>query len=725
MEDSSDEKKGTTRDIATVEEEEEVNVNSRSGKEIREGDAEEEGEKGGEKKKKKKKKSESAGRRKQSNEDPEESPRRREKAPSKEKDTEEQHTLRAEPRYSEENEGKTQKKKKRRKADGERKKEQRRSEDANEVFTEPLKNSPVFPKRLLPDDFDFPEPSLSGELATGEPEDDTDGEEPAANSREENSFAHPHKLTGEGADDPDENSPETTESPFSITTTPPPSLDLQERPELPQEELEREMSVTEGWEGGDFPPDSEEDDSSGSFSLTSYLPDPKVFFSTSNPYLPTAFRWLLCLVCFAIVYGSLVVIMGEEALPGSVVFQLILLYYCSWLGSRAVKKVFPALLGSILVGLILSNVPGQLLDPLSSSKLSSVLITLGPTLSFVRAGLSFKLKDLKETAGFTARLSLIPSLLEATLVSVLIHFGLGFPWSWSFMTGFVNSAVSPAIVVPMMLDALIKGYGKQKKIPTFLIMGCVFDPIFTISCFTIFFSLSFSSGESLIWLGFKGVVEVLLGIVIGSAGGLVLKQLRTLEGDRGHCIRFVFLVGGSILAVFLSRHFESMGTGFLSTVLFALFSGRYWKVEQKERVFKELGIFWSYFSPMLFGLIGAAANLRVVNGSDVGVLVGIILAGFVARFFGSLISAYSNTLTWKEIAFVGVAWIPKSTIQATLGIMPRDAAETEEEVERSKIVLLSGILAVVLGASIGSTLIKGLRKKCLKRDLTQAMEAGS
>ena len=55
-------------------------------------------------------------------------------------------------------------------------------------------------------------------------------------------------------------------------------------------------------------------------------------------------------------------------------------------------------------------------------------------------------------AGMVFRLAFTPCLVETLVVAVTSHLLLNFPWLWGFMLGFVLAAVSPAVVVPCLLQ---------------------------------------------------------------------------------------------------------------------------------------------------------------------------------------------------------------------------------------------------------------------------------
>ena len=100
------------------------------------------------------------------------------------------------------------------------------------------------------------------------------------------------------------------------------------------------------------------------------------------------------------------------------------------------------------------------------------------------------------------RLAFTPCLVETVVIGissrVLFKYALDyeFPWLWGFLLGFILAAVSPAVVVPSLLELQEKGYGVSKGIPTLVIAAASVDDVLAISGFSILLGLAFQGGVS-------------------------------------------------------------------------------------------------------------------------------------------------------------------------------------------------------------------------------------
>ena len=87
---------------------------------------------------------------------------------------------------------------------------------------------------------------------------------------------------------------------------------------------------------------------------------------------------------------------------------------------------------------------------------------------------------------------------------------------------FVLAAVSPAVVVPAMIDLTNKKLGTDKGIPTLLMAASSFDDVAAITGFGVVLGMIFSGGASLAMTLAAGPLEAVAGLLIGAILGVVL-----------------------------------------------------------------------------------------------------------------------------------------------------------------------------------------------------------
>lgn len=144
------------------------------------------------------------------------------------------------------------------------------------------------------------------------------------------------------------------------------------------------------------------------------------------------------------------------------------------------------------------------------------------------AGMGLNLQELKQMSGIIAKLTIIPTIAEVVIITVASHFLLHLPWLWAVLLGLVITAVSPNVVISILLDLKQKRLGLNKGIHTVIIgmTGC--NDVLSIFIFGVVIGAIFSTGVLSDQI-LQGPVGVVLGLVYG---GLVGYMILYLPSDR-------------------------------------------------------------------------------------------------------------------------------------------------------------------------------------------------
>ncbi|KAM5255870.1 sodium/hydrogen exchanger 9B2 [Ctenodactylus gundi] len=416
-------------------------------------------------------------------------------------------------------------------------------------------------------------------------------------------------------------------------------------------------------------------------------------------------------------------ITGSECLPGGNLFGIIILFYCAVIGGKLFGLVklpslppLPPLLGMMIAGFLLRNIPVINENVQIQHTWSSSLRSIALSIILIRAGLGLDSQALKNLKGVCVRLSLGPCLVEACTAAVLAHFLMGLPWQWAFMLGFVLGAVSPAVVVPSMLLLQEGGYGVERGVPTLLMAAGSFDDILAITGFNTCLGMAFSTGST-VFNVLKGVLEVAIGVAAGFLLGFFIRYFPS--SDQGNVVgRRAFLVlGFSVFAVFSSTRLSFPGAGGLCTLVMAFLAGVGWGSDKTE-VEKIIAVAWWVFQPLLFGLIGAEVSVVSLRPETVGLCVATLGIAVVIRILTTFLMVCFAGFNIQEKIFISFAWLPKATVQAAIGSVALDTARShgEQVLEGYGMdVLTVAFLAILITAPIGSVLIGLLGPRLLQK----------
>ncbi len=144
----------------------------------------------------------------------------------------------------------------------------------------------------------------------------------------------------------------------------------------------------------------------------------------------------------------------------------------------------PGLVGMLLVGVLVGPHVLNLLAP-DMIRVSADFRMIALVVILLRAGFELRRDTLNRIGAAALTMSVIPALFEIAAVTLLGPPLLGLGWVESALLGCILGAVSPAVVVPLMIDFMERGKGAEKGIPTLILAASSVDDVFVIVLFTI------------------------------------------------------------------------------------------------------------------------------------------------------------------------------------------------------------------------------------------------
>ena len=191
------------------------------------------------------------------------------------------------------------------------------------------------------------------------------------------------------------------------------------------------------------------------------------------------------------------------------------LIFLAGLAMAALCQAFrlPRIIGMLFTGILLGPYVLNLLDP-SILSVSADLRQLALIIILLKAGLSLNLADLKKVGRPAVMMAVLPASFE------ILAFFLFAP-SLLHITPIeaaVMGAVSPAVVIPRMVQLMESNYGTDKSIPQLIMAGASCDDVFVIVLFSTFSSMA--QGGSAQAMDFVNIpISILSGILLGWAAG--------------------------------------------------------------------------------------------------------------------------------------------------------------------------------------------------------------
>ncbi len=377
------------------------------------------------------------------------------------------------------------------------------------------------------------------------------------------------------------------------------------------------------------------------------------------------------------------------------------------------KLRMPGLLGMLLLGVLFGPHVFDLLEP-GFLEASSDLRMIALIVILLRAGFELS-RDVLNRVGVQALLlSFIPGLMEGGAIALLGPHFLPLTHLESAMLGFIIAAVSPAVVVPMMIGFIERRMGAKKGIPTMVLAAASLDDVIAIVVFSVFLGLYTGASDSVL-VKFAGIpVSIFAGVGCGLLIGWFLLRLFERFNPRA-TKRTLIVVGVSILLVRFEHVLGSLGIPFAA--LLAVMAIGFLVLEKREHMAHEisakLGKVWVFASIMLFALVGAQVDVALAWETGLAGL-GLIACGLVARSAGVLLSLLGSPLNRGERLFVVVSYWPKATVQAAMGSVPLMAMQAAGmQTTPGSVILAVAVMSIVFTAPLGAAAIQLVGEKAL------------
>jgi solute carrier family 9B (sodium/hydrogen exchanger), member 1/2 len=366
----------------------------------------------------------------------------------------------------------------------------------------------------------------------------------------------------------------------------------------------------------------------------------------------------------------------------------------------------PGLVGMLMAGVLAGPYVLNWLSP-NMLRVSGDFRSMALIVILLRAGFELRRDTLNRVGAAALTMSCVPALFEIGGVILLAPPLLGLSILDSALLGCILGAVSPAVVVPLMIDFMERGKGEDKGIPTLLLAASSIDDVFVIVIFTIL--LGMAGGGSAHWWWQLGniPVSILLGILAGLILGYLLYRL-FCRYDFRPPRRTIIVLGTAIGIVWLEKALH----GFLPVSgLLAVMAIGFIILEKEEAIAhlisRKLKNLWVVAELLLFVLVGSQVNIQVAwKAGLAGILV--IGGGLVFRSLGTYLSLLVTDLTRGEKLFAVVAYVPKATVQAAIGALPLMAGMPGGEV-----ILAVAVLSILITAPLGAIGIKWLGERIL------------
>ncbi len=379
------------------------------------------------------------------------------------------------------------------------------------------------------------------------------------------------------------------------------------------------------------------------------------------------------------------------------------------IGEIFTKLKLPGFIGMIITGILLGPFALNLIDQ-TILDISVDLRKIALVVILLRAGLSLNLSDLKQIGRPAILLSFIPAILEIMVVIIVAPLLFDITYIEAAILGSVLAAVSPAVIVPKMIKLIELKAGRKKRIPHLILASASVDDIFVIVLFTSFLSI-YSSGT----VDIISFIKVPIAIITGALLGILLGYLLTVFFAKFRVrdtVKVMIMLAVSFFLLYYEKDIHELVP--FSALLSIMVIGITFLNKAEVRALRlriKFNKVWVFAELVLFVLIGAAVDVKVALGAGL-IALGLLALELLFRGIGVFISLIKTNLNQKERLFVGISYIPKATVQAAIGAIPKALG-----VPSGDLILALAVLSILVTAPIGAILIDKSYQKLLKEEV--------
>ena len=367
------------------------------------------------------------------------------------------------------------------------------------------------------------------------------------------------------------------------------------------------------------------------------------------------------------------------------------------LGTLFKKMHLPAIIGMIVAGIIISPNMLNLVDE-SLLEISAVIRQVALVIILTRAGLTLDVSDLRKIGRPAILMCFVPACLEMLGTMLIVPVIFDVTITEAALMGSVLAAVSPAVVVPRMINLIDQNKGTEKGVPQLILAGASVDDVFVIVVFTALCGLCSSSSASLTSL-IQVPISIISGIVFGAVCGLLLSKVYK-SVSMTTMTQFLLLICSS----FLLLEAEELLTNVLPfSALLAIMSTalmiRYQSADTAGLLKLKYNAAWTIAEIFLFVLVGINVDLRyALSAGPLAILL--VIGAMVFRMAGVSLSTLKTPLNQKERLFCMLAYTPKATVQAAIGAIPMSMG-----LACGELIMTVSVISILMTAPFGAICI--------------------
>jgi NhaP-type Na+/H+ or K+/H+ antiporter len=329
---------------------------------------------------------------------------------------------------------------------------------------------------------------------------------------------------------------------------------------------------------------------------------------------------------------------------------------CQWLGWRLQVPAIVFLLGA---GFILGPASHLLQPDKQLGELLLPFVSLSVAIILFEGSLSLNFSKISGLKGTVRNLITLGALISWILISISVHYLIGFSWQIAFLFGAIIIVSGPTVVIP-----LLKSLKPNANISNILLWeGILIDPIgalLSILVFEFIMADNLAIGLQSDILLFGKIITA--GTLLGILGGYILGSILRNYWVPYYLRNYTTL--SMVLFVFSIANFIASDSGLIAVTAMGIFMANYVETELEDIIgFKE-NVSLLLVS-LLFIILSARIDLHAFTAIGWSGFYLLFVIQFIIRPAAVYLSSKGSKLSFSERFFI--AWIaPRGIVAAAI-----------------------------------------------------------
>ncbi|XP_038210533.1 sodium/hydrogen exchanger 9B1-like isoform X1 [Zerene cesonia] len=419
---------------------------------------------------------------------------------------------------------------------------------------------------------------------------------------------------------------------------------------------------------------------------------------------PAIVHYITLFIIGLCVWGTLWSAWGDGWSLNGNWFRIAIVGVVAWASGQVLQGItsLPPLLAALFTGIIARHI--GFLDMRHHADIDIFLRKIYPVIILGKGSLAWNVNYMKRNWRQIILLGTVPWTTEVVVLTVCVHYFLGFPWLWGVLLGSIYASVSCPVTMPSVIK-----HGKLTKgaveWPQLICTAGGLDTALSVGVYGITYTYIFTNEDSDVYRLVKAGLTLFVGAALGFVWGTLAKLVPDSRDYYVTELRVLFVLIGGLFGNYFTGAIGWGGTGGVAVLVCNATAASHWvkkgwKLNQNPAA-TVYRILWSGLEPLVFAYTGTFFVIHHSISETMLVGLGILFLCLTIRLLIAFMMCWNLKL--KEKLYVCCTWIPKSVVEAVLCPLAISTIKLSQGSHSEELVYAEDLMRLVVQAIIITT----------------------